>query len=234
MSQRLASVSVMSGLLVVDKGLGFSSMDVVRRVRWAAGGVKTGHAGTLDPLATGVVVCCLGRATRCVDRVMELTKIYEAEVDLSAFTATDDREGEPEPVDIEQRPDESRMRAALDQFVGRIEQTPPTYSAIHVNGTRAYKLARRGRAVKLASREVSIDTIELLDYTWPMASIRVTCGKGVYIRSLARDLGRVLGTGGHLAALRRTAVGRYDLSVAVDMARFDEPITHADLLDIPV
>lgn len=221
------------GLLVVDKPLGMSSMDVVRRVRRAAGHCKTGHAGTLDPLATGVVLCCLGKATKLIDRLMGLTKVYEAEVDLSAFTATDDREGEREEVHVGTQPTEARLRETLETFVGHIEQRPPAFSAIHIDGQRAYKLARRGEAVEIAARTVRIDGIELLNYDWPIAAIRVTCGKGTYIRSLARDIGQALNTGGHLAGLRRTAVGGYTLDRAVDDARLNDPITAAELLPMP-
>lgn len=221
------------GLLVVDKPLGWSSMDVVRRVRRAAGGVKTGHAGTLDPLATGVVVCCLGKATKSVNHLMGLKKIYEATVDLSAFAATDDRESRLEHVHVETPPTEQQVRQVLVRFTGDLLQTPPAFSALHVGGRRAYKLARSGEPVDLKPRAVRIDAIELLDYQWPQASLRVTCGKGTYIRSLARDMGKALNTGGHLAALRRTAVGGYDLSIAVDEHRLRQPITQADLLSVP-
>ncbi|MCE9589242.1 MAG: tRNA pseudouridine(55) synthase TruB [Planctomycetes bacterium] len=223
----------LAGLLVVDKPIGWSSMDVVRRVRRAAGGAKTGHCGTLDPLATGVVVCCLGSATRQVDRLMGMAKRYEAEVDLSAFTATDDREGAREEVAVATPPDEAAVRAALAGFIGLVEQVPPAFSAVHVDGERAYKLARKGKPVTIAARTVRIDGIELVSYRWPMAQLRIDCGKGTYIRSLARDLGKVLGTGGHLAALRRTAVGVYDLSIAVTEERLSRPIGQGDLLAVP-
>ncbi len=225
--------SDLCGLLVVDKPLGVSSMDVVRRVRRAAGWPKTGHAGTLDPLATGVVICCLGRATRCVERLMGMTKIYETQVDLSAFTTTDDREGPREEVAVATPPGQADLEKALDSFVGHIQQSPPAYSAVHVDGQRAYKLARRGQEVRIAPRQVRVDAIELLGYDWPLAELRITCGRGVYIRSIARDLGRLLGTGGHLAGLRRTAVGGYSLSQAVDWNRFDLPIGQEDLMPMP-
>ena len=150
----------LDGLFVVDKPIGWSSMDVVRRVRQAAGGAKTGHAGTLDPLATGVVICCLGRSTRAVESLMGMTKVYETQVDLSAFTATDDREGDRQQVAVDSVPDESALRDALAEFQGQIEQIPPAYSAVHVNGRRAYQLARRGMAVELSPRTVSIERIE--------------------------------------------------------------------------
>lgn len=221
------------GLLIVDKPLGWSSMDICRRVRRAAGNCKTGHAGTLDPLATGVVICCLGNATKQVDQLMGLTKVYETAIDLSAFTNTDDREGEREEVQVETPPSEDTVRAALAKMIGEIEQTPPAYSAIHVNGQRAYKLARKGEDVDIPSRIVRIDDIELVDYKWPTLRLRITCGKGTYIRTIARDLGNALNTGGHLASLRRTAVGPYTIDDAVDEQRLEQPIGEADLLTTP-
>jgi tRNA pseudouridine55 synthase len=227
---KTAHSASLAGLLVVDKPLGWSSMEVVRRVRHAAGGVKTGHAGTLDPLATGVVVCCLGPATRLVEQLMGLPKIYEARIDLSAFTTTDDREGPRTEVAVPVPPDEAALRVVLATFVGQVQQTPPNFSAVHVAGQRAYKLARRGQEVELAARTVRIDAVELLSYVWPVAQVRVHCGRGTYIRAIARDLGVKLGTGGHLAGLRRTAVGRFDLSRAVTAERLRQPLTQADLL----
>lgn len=230
MPTRSNELMPLTGLLVVDKPIGWSSMDVVRRVRRAAGGAKTGHAGTLDPLATGVVICCLGRATRSVEQLMRLTKVYEARVDLSAFTKTDDLEGQRQEVSVAQTPDKAAIQAAVLRFVGTIEQKPPAYSAVHVAGQRAYKLARKGHDLDLAARTVHIDAVDLLGYDWPMLELHITCGRGTYIRSLARDLGAALGTGGHLAALRRTAVGPYDLAVAVDGRRLEKPITQEDLI----
>jgi tRNA pseudouridine55 synthase len=224
---------VVGGVLVVDKPLGWNSMRVVARARRAAGGIKTGHAGTLDPLATGVMVVCLGKATKCVDRIMGMTKVYEAEIDLTAFTSTDDREGEREEVVVERPVDEEALRSALSGLTGHITQRPPAFSAVHVNGQRAWRLARQGKAVEMPERTVRVDAIELLSYAWPVARVRVTCGKGTYIRSLARDLGVALGTGGHLASLRRLAVGGYDLSKAVDGERLDRPLGQEDLLPMP-
>lgn len=212
------------GILVVDKPIGWSSMDVVRAVRRATGVRRVGHAGTLDPLATGVLVVCIGGATRLVDTLMGQTKVYRAEIDLSAFTDTDDREGERREVPVGRLPSESEVRSAAGRFVGEIRQRPPCYSAVHVEGRRAYQLARKGETVELPERTVRIDSIDILGYAWPIVRLRVICGKGTYIRSLARDLGRALGTGGHLALLRREAVGRYDLSNAVDESALRGPI----------
>jgi len=222
----------MTGILVADKPAGWSSMDVVRRIRGAAGGVKTGHAGTLDPLATGVLLCCLGRATRSVERLMGLGKVYEARVDLSAFSETDDREGPLEPVAVERFPSREQIRAALRRFEGTIEQVPPAFSAIKTRGRRAYALARGGERPKLEPRRVRIDELALVACHGPCLELRIACGRGTYIRALARDLGRALGTGGHLAALRRTAIGPYTIEQAAD-PRTLERLTPGDLLEAP-
>jgi len=221
------------GLIVVDKPEGPTSMGVVRRVRRAAGNAKTGHAGTLDPLATGVVICCLGKATKAVPRLMDRAKVYQTTIDLSAFTTTDDREGERTEVAVNSPPRVQQVDEVLGRFSGEIEQTPPAFSAIHVGGQRAYKLARRGETVDMPTRTVRIDAIERLDYTYPELTLRITCGKGTYIRSLGRDIGTALETGGHLASLRRTAVGEYTLEQAVAWDRLDDPIEAEDLLPIP-
>jgi len=221
------------GLLVVDKPVGISSMDVVRRVRRAAGHCKTGHAGTLDPLAGGVLICCLGKATKAVDRLMALTKVYETTVDLSAFTTTDDAEGEREPVNVADAPPPEAVRRVLDGLTGEIEQTPPAYSAIKVGGQRAYKLARAGKTVAMPPRRVRIEAIKIDRYDWPVLAVTVTCGKGTYIRSLARQIGEGLGTGGHLTALRRTAIGPYTIEQAARLDDLPQPMTGDDLLPVP-
>ncbi|MEM9914493.1 MAG: tRNA pseudouridine(55) synthase TruB [Planctomycetota bacterium] len=228
------------GIIVVDKPSGMSSMDVIYRVRRSASrgaGVKKtkcGHAGTLDPLATGVMLCCIGKATKSVDRLMGLTKEYVADVDLSAFTTTDDREGPRREVAVATPPARDAIEAACAAMVGEsVEQIPPAYSAIHIDGRRAYEMARQGEDVKMRPRWVRIDAIEVLAYDWPTVTIQVTCGKGTYIRSIGRDLGVGLGTGGHLSALRRTAVGRYRVEDAVPIVRFEKPLTREELLPIP-
>jgi len=206
---------------------------VVRVVRRKAGNCKTGHAGTLDPLATGVLLCCLGKATKAVDHLMATTKVYDATVDLSAFTNTDDAEGEREEVDVATPPMEADLRAALDALTGTIDQTPPLYSAIKINGRRAYKMARKGETVDIPSRKVRIDRIDLRRYAWPELEITITCGKGTYIRSLARQIGEHLSTGGYLTALRRTAVGAYTIDQSIPMDELPEPITEQHVLPAP-
>lgn len=228
------------GLLVVDKPMGWSSMAVVRKVRHALGGrvkgpkkLKVGHAGTLDPLATGILLVCVGKATRKVDRLMGQRKVYETCIDLSAFTASDDAEMPREEVVVDQPPSVDEVDAALLKLTGVIEQVPPDYSAIQVNGERAYRAARRGDTLPLKARPVHVERIDRLSYEWPTLSLRITCGKGTYIRSIARDLGLLLSTGGHLTSLRRTAIGEYRVEQAFAMERLKDGLTQADLLALP-
>lgn len=224
-------------MLIVDKPVGPSSMAVCARIRGAlrAGGaprrVKVGHGGTLDPLASGVLVVLCGKATPLCNRVMAGQKRYEARIDLSAFATTDDLEGERTPVEVAAPPTIESIGEAIRGFVGEVMQRPPAYSAMKVGGRRAYALARQGQTVELEARPVRIHGIELRAYEWPYVDVDIQCGKGVYIRSLARDLGHALGTGGSLAALRRTAVGRCTIENAITMADLPRSMTRADLLD---
>jgi len=234
-SETADATQPLCGVLVVDKPIGWSSMDVIRRIRRSAGQrkLKAGHAGTLDPLATGVLVCCIGKATKLAEKLMGQSKVYEAEVDLSAFTTTDDKEGERDEMAIDEPPAREIVEEALKQFVGDIEQTPPAFSAIHVNGKRAYDLARAGKEVKIASRIVKVYEATLLDYHWPVATVKIHCGKGTYIRSIARDLGKELGTGGHLASLRRTVSGQFEVTNAMPGKVLEErELKQVDLLPI--
>jgi tRNA pseudouridine55 synthase len=233
----MSEASSPSGLLVIDKPEGLTSMDVCRRVRarlrrgGAPKGVKVGHGGTLDPLATGVLVVMVGKATKLCDHVMAGEKRYLADVDLSAFSATDDREGEREEVSVSQAPSRDDVAAACARFVGEFMQTPPAYSAIKVEGRRAYRVARGGGTPELPARQVVVHAIDVVSYLWPHALLDVRCAKGVYIRSLARDLGRALGTGGMLAGLRRTGVGAYAIEQAVALDDLPEALTQQHLLD---
>jgi tRNA pseudouridine55 synthase len=207
-------------------------MAVVAAVRRKARGTKTGHAGTLDPLATGVLVLALGKATKVIDRLMATDKRYRTTIDLSAFTTTDDLEGEATPIPIERPPSENEIRAALRRFVGAIEQRPPAFSAVKVEGRRAYKLARRGEAVELPPRPVAVHDLELRAYDWPMVEIAIHCAKGFYVRSLARDLGEALGTGGHCRTIRRTAVGPFTEEMAIALDDVPEPLIESDMMPI--
>jgi len=225
---------VLEGVLVVDKHAGPTSMQVVAAVRRRAGRIRTGHAGTLDPLATGVLVLALGRATKIINRLMATEKRYRTTIDLSAFTATDDREGERREVAVAEPPAEGAIRSALARFTGEFLQRPPAHSAVKVGGRRAYKLARRGEAPEIEPRPVTVHAIDLVEYEWPFVELDLRCGKGLYVRSLARDLGAALGTGGHCASIRRTAVGPFTLELARPVDDLPEALTAAELMSIEV
>jgi tRNA pseudouridine55 synthase len=230
-----------TGLLLIDKPLGPTSMDVCRRVRWrlvqagAPKRIKVGHGGTLDPLATGLLVVLIGKATPLCDQIMQGEKTYEAAADLRAFSTTDDAEGELTPVPITTPPTLEAVTTALSRFVGVIQQRPPAFSAIKVAGQRAYDLARKDGpdAVQLPARPVMIHELALTRYEWPTLSFRVRCGKGTYIRSLARDVGLALNTGAHLTALRRTTTGPFHIDHARTLDSLPDKLTQTDLLPIP-
>jgi tRNA pseudouridine55 synthase len=206
------------GFLNIDKPLHVTSHDVVAKVRRAFGIRKVGHAGTLDPLATGVLVICLGSATRLSEYVMHATKRYTAQVTFGVNTTTYDQEGEI----VAQRDASALTReaveGALTAFVGDIMQTPPVYSAIKQGGRKLYEMARAGESVELQPRPVHIERITVLDWQAPTATIDVVCNAGTYIRSLAHDVGAALGVGAHLAALTRTQSGSFYLK---DACAFD-------------
>jgi len=214
----------MDGVINLDKPAGISSAAAVARVkRLLPRGTKIGHAGTLDPFATGVLLLLIGTATKQCERLMGAAKQYNAIVKLGATTATLDPETPEEPWPGQDAPATIRpvspdeVRAILPRFVGAIRQRPPAFSAMKVGGRRAYDLARRGHDVELEPRTVRVYGIELLDYDWPLARLRVDCGRGTYVRAIARDLGEKLGTGGHLRQLRRTRVGPFDVQAAVTL-----------------
>jgi tRNA pseudouridine55 synthase len=199
-----------NGLLVLDKPAHMTSRDAVNFAwRWLPRGTRIGHTGTLDPLATGVLVVCVGTATRLAEYVQNMEKVYRAGVLLGVRSTTDDGEGIQISATIETYPSKAQVERVLEGFIGTIEQVPPAHSAAKVSGRRAYALARQGREVSLAARSVSIYALTLLEYTYPRLVVEVRCGKGTYIRSLARDLGEQLGCGAYLESLRRTRVGHF-------------------------
>lgn len=218
------------GVIVIDKPLGLSSMQVCAIVRGKlkAGGapkrVKVGHGGTLDPLASGVLVVLVGKATKRCDQVMAGSKRYETTIDLSRLSSTDDLEGELTAVQVDRVPELEDVERACTQWTGSVMQKPPAYSAIKVNGQRAYALARKGEEVELKPRPVRIDSVKIVEYNWPMLTLDITCGKGTYIRSLGRDIGETMGVGGVLTGLRRTRVGRFAIEDAVTLEELPEPM----------
>ena len=210
------SRSAVHGFLAVDKPPGMTSRAVVDRLRQHfPRGTKIGHAGTLDPLSTGVLVICVGAATRLTEYIQDMTKSYRAGILLGSRSTTDDADGTITPVADSPPPDRPAVNRCLSGFVGEIEQRPPTFSAAKLAGRRAYAMARRGEDVDLRPRRVRVDRIELLSYEYPHLEMEVQCGKGTYIRSLARDLGDRLGCGGLVESLRRTRVGCFTEATAL-------------------
>jgi tRNA pseudouridine55 synthase len=224
--------AAMSGVVNLDKPAGISSARAVDRAkRLLPRGTKIGHAGTLDPFATGVLLLLIGKATKQCERLMDQPKQYEATIKLGAITATDDPESEEQlfqsrtgasPVihDLHERgahATSEEINDVLRRFVGAIQQRPPAFSAMKVAGRRAYDLARRGNDVRLEARTVHVYGVELLDFTWPFVQIKVDCGRGTYIRALARDIGKALNVGGYLTQLRRTRVGEFSIDQAVTL-----------------
>lgn len=206
------------GILNLNKPPGLSSARAVSRVkRLLPRSTKIGHAGTLDPFATGVLLLLIGKATRLCESLMDQPKQYEATVRLGGTTATDDPESPEIPTPDVQPVSAAQLESALQNFVGEILQRPPAFSAMKVGGRRAYDLARKGQTVELKARLVRVYGIETLDYAWPLARLRIDCGRGTYVRAIARDLGRSLGTGGYLTALCRTAIGPFRIDGAASL-----------------
>lgn len=221
------------GVLLLDKPSGISSHTAVDRVRKIIGQRSIGHAGTLDPAAEGLLLLCLGRATKVVRFLTVDEKTYEATISLGRESATYDAEG----VDLSAAPnpvpglDRSGLESILDRFRGTVTQKVPAYSAVHVDGKRLYKSARSGEEVTLPEREITISQLELLAFAADNLSVRVTCSKGTYIRSLAHDVGQALGCGGYLSHLRRTFAGRHSLHDAVTLERVEELHMEDKLID---
>jgi tRNA pseudouridine55 synthase len=207
-----------SGWLILDKPVDFGSTEAVSKIKWLYKAQKAGHAGTLDPLASGMLPIALGDATKTVPYVMDGRKIYEFTVGWGEERSTDDLEGEVVR-SSDARPAEEAIRALLPKYTGVIEQVPPQFSAIKIAGERAYDLAREGEAVEIPAREVEIHRLTLLHADADRAHFEVECGKGTYVRSLARDLGRDLGCFGHIAGLRRSYVAPFGEDTMVPLAK---------------
>lgn len=210
-----------NGWVILDKGVGMTSTHAVAVVKRAFNAKKAGHAGTLDPLASGILPIALGEATKTVPYVMDGRKAYVFTVTWGIETDTDDAEGRPVATS-DARPDRALVEAALPAFIGAIEQVPPRYSAIKIAGERAYDLARDGEIVELTARPVQIDLLTVLEHSGDHTVIAAECGKGTYVRAIARDLGRVLGCYGHVSALRRTRVGPFAEADSCSVATLEE------------
>ena len=225
-----------AGLLVVDKAGGMTSHDVVAKVRRLAGTRKVGHAGTLDPMATGVLLLGVNRATRLLGHLMLTEKAYDATVRLGAASSTDDAGGELGEALSTEHLTEDDVRSAAGGFVGVLQQVPSAVSAIKVDGRRAYQRVRAGEDVRLAAREVTVHELLVTDIrgagVWLDVDLSVRCSSGTYVRAIARDLGEALGVGGHLTALRRTAVGPFTLSDARTLDELAEELSMVDISDV--
>jgi tRNA pseudouridine55 synthase len=214
--------NVVSGVLVVDKPIGLTSHDVVQIIRRGTGIRRAGHTGTLDPRASGVLVILIGPAVRLSEYVSASDKRYQATIRLGSSTDTYDSEGRITSTSPIGNISEEEFNTILQQFVGEMEQVPPPYSAVKVKGKKAYEMAREGEEVDLTPRIINVYSLEVLEWAPPEAVIDVYCSSGTYVRSLANDLGKALGTGAHLVGLRRTKSGRFTLRDAVPLRRLQE------------
>jgi tRNA pseudouridine55 synthase len=213
-------------VLAFDKPYGWTSFDLVNKVRqslckfYNLKKLKVGHAGTLDPLATGLLIICIGKATKQIQDIQDLSKEYIAEITLGATTPSFDLE-----TAIDKRFDikhinDSLIKERIKKFIGNVSQVPPLYSAKYINGVRAYELARTGIEMELKPSQIEIYNLEILNFRPPVLELKINCGKGTYIRSLARDIGAELNSGGHLTALKRTAIGNYTVADAINVENF--------------
>ena len=209
-----------SGWLVLDKPYDMTSTQAVGKVRWLFGAKKAGHAGTLDPLATGILPIALGEATKAVPQVQDGTKVYRFAIAWGAATSTDDTEGAVIATS-DVRPARAALEAVLPRFTGTILQRPPIFSALKIDGERAYDLARAGETVDLPPREIDVDAISLIEHGTERSVLEVTCGKGTYVRSLARDIAEALGSRGHVSMLHRAAVGPFTDAAAVTLDQLE-------------
>ena len=208
----------MNGIINIDKPLGITSMDVVRRIRRATGVKKVGHGGTLDPMASGIIPIGLGNATRILEYILQSNKSYIANIYLGKSTNTFDSEGDIVKTNENTPNNTDSIEKALNAFRGCIMQTPPPYSAIKRNGVRLYELARKGILTDVAPRKVKVHKLKIVDFKPPILELFIRCGKGFYVRALADDLGKSLRCGGYLKHLRRISVGKLDISDSVTLA----------------
>ena len=221
------SINIKEGeLILIDKELNWTSFDVVNKIRYAIKKkfdikkIKVGHAGTLDPLATGLLIICCGKMTKSIDNFSAMNKTYSGKITIGSTTPSYDLETKPNvhyPID---HINEKLILKTAKKFVGKIFQTPPMFSAIKKDGVRLYNLARQGKEIKIDKREVSIDSFEITSFNLPEISFNVTCSKGTYIRSLAHDFGKELNSGAHLSELRRIKIGDYSVKDSVKVMDF--------------
>ncbi len=221
-------MSHINGIINIDKPSGITSMDVVRKIRSASGVKKVGHGGTLDPLATGVIPVAIGKATRLLEYFLMSNKSYIARIHFGKTTDTFDSEGEIISTKVDPPLDINVIEKTMNSFRGEIEQTPPPFSAIKKNGRRLYELARRGIDTYIEPRNVTVNEIKIINYEPPILDLFIRCGKGFYVRSLANDLGKILGCGGYLNDLKRTSLGNFEISKSILLAKAMSAIENGD------
>lgn len=221
----------MFGILNINKAEGRTSRDEVNVVQRLARPAKVGHAGTLDPMATGVLLVCVGSATRLISLLQEAPKTYVAEFQFGQTSNTDDSTGDVQVREDVPQIDQDTFTEALHHFQGEISQVPPQFSAVKVNGERAYKKARQGESMTLKARTVHVHSLSVLMYNWPTVMVKIQCGSGTYIRSIARDLGKKLGCGGLMSALERTSIGQMKSREGIRCEGLDAETLDANLLN---
>jgi tRNA pseudouridine55 synthase len=215
-------------VLLIDKPLQWTSFDVIRRIRHLIKVKKVGHAGTLDPLATGLLIICTGKFTKKINEYMAREKEYTGTFTLGAFTPTYDLESQPENFKPLENISEEKIKNAANNFLGETMQVPPAHSAVKVEGKRVYELARKGEEVKLDARKIFIKEFEIAAIELPVVHFRVVCSTGTYIRSLANDFGEVLACGAHLSSLRRTRIGEFKIEDALSMQEFEDSLKQSN------
>jgi len=210
----------MNGFLIINKPKGITSFDVIRKVRKVLNIRKIGHAGTLDPMATGLLILAIGEGTKLLEYLIKKEKTYEAEITFGYESETFDTEGKLTQISAKEI-DLTEIQTALNNFTGKIQQIPPKYSALKIQGKKAYELAREGKEIQMKAREVEIFNIEIFNYLYPQLSLKINCSTGTYIRSIAHDLGKKLEIGGYLSKLNRIKIGTYFLKDALDLKDVD-------------
>jgi len=217
-------------VILINKPYNWTSFDVVKYIRKALGGMKIGHAGTLDPLATGLLILCTGKMTKNISEIQDAEKEYTGTFTLGAVTASYDLETEPSEPQAISHLDDKMIREAAQKLTGEIDQVPPPHSAVKIGGRRAYAMARNDEAFELKSKKVLISELEITDISIPEVGFRIVCSKGTYIRSIANDLGMLLGCGAYLSSLCRTRIGNYFLKDALEPAAFSRKGTDSEII----
>ncbi|MCO6494467.1 MAG: tRNA pseudouridine(55) synthase TruB [Bacteroidetes bacterium] len=218
------------GIILLNKPLNWTSFNVVKKVRYLLKGKKVGHAGTLDPLATGLVIVCIGKATKIIESIQAQPKVYTGSFFLGAVTDSYDLETTPKPTDNLIKPTQEQIMNAAQELTGEIIQTPPIFSAIKIGGKRAYQYARQGANIKMKSRKTTVYEFDITEINFPIVSFRIKCSKGTYIRSIANDFGKILGTGAYLNSLCRTQIGEYKLGDAYSINEFEEFVKQNEVI----